>query len=45
MSGHENSSKELETNTLGTFGWIGVVVLLAVLAIVFLSVTGPAGGH
>lgn len=45
MSGHGNSPNQLETTAVGTLGWVGVVILLAIVAIVFLSVTGPAGGN
>ena len=44
MSGHGNTSGNApDTTTLGTLGWAGVVVLLAVVAILILTALGPVG--
>jgi hypothetical protein len=43
MSGHP--SNEPETTALGTLGWVGVVIVGALLALLILSWLGPVGGH
>jgi len=45
MSGQGSSTKYIETTTLGTFGWVGVVFLLAIVSVLFLSALGPVGGR
>jgi hypothetical protein len=34
-----------KTSALGTLGWVGAVLLGAVLALILLSALGPVGGH
>ncbi len=44
MSGHGKTSDNVpETTALGTLGWAGVVVLLAIVAVLILSTLGPVG--
>ncbi len=44
MSAMTNQN-EPETTTLGTLGWVGVVVVGAIFALLLLSWLGPVGGH
>ncbi len=34
-----------QTSLLGTLGWVGVVILLAIAAVVLLNWLGPLGGR
>lgn len=45
MSGQGNSPKYIETTTLGTLGWVGAVILFAIVAILFLNALGPVGAR
>jgi len=39
------SSQESETTLLGTVGWVGVTIVLALAALVLLNWLGPLGGR
>jgi len=39
------SSQEPETTLLGTIGWVGVTIVLALAALVLLNWLGPLGGR
>lgn len=46
MNAHGTGSRNDEDGSLlGTLGWVGVVVVGAVLALLFLSRLGPVGAH
>lgn len=43
MNEPSKSWQDEETTALGTLGWVGVLVLFAILALVVLSALGPSG--
>ncbi|MDB4976860.1 MAG: hypothetical protein JWN48_5201 [Myxococcaceae bacterium] len=45
MSPPEPSRAPIETTALGTLGWVAVVLVGAVLAVLLLSWLGPVGGQ